>query len=145
MALPLADKIERLVDFAHKYGDPAMTTDQIAAALTTKLGRAVEPAQIAALRDGSTTVIADSDLARQLCRLCHCLDDSYLMPVGDEDIDTDLRLRLWILARDRGVEHLAARAPWGTMTREMLEELIADLEMRPVSGVSLRAVGIDGK
>ncbi|WP_331761188.1 hypothetical protein OG225_42770 (plasmid) [Nocardia sp. NBC_01377] len=137
MALPLAEKIERLIAFAHRYGEPALSSEQIAAALTPRVARVVTVDQITALRDGSMTEIAD-DLARELCQLCHCLDDSYLTPIGDEDIDIDQRLRLWTLARDRGLEHLAARAP-GTMSRPMLEELIADIELRPVSGVTLQA------
>lgn len=126
MPLPLADKIERMISFAHRWDAPALNDEQIAAELTCKLGRTVEPADVAGLRTGSTVAIAP-DLAAALCALCGVTDVGYLLPEGDEDIDIDLRLQLWTLARDRGVQHVAARA----MTRDKLRELIADLRALP--------------
>ncbi|WP_141717291.1 hypothetical protein [Nocardia altamirensis] len=130
MPLPLPAKIDRLVEYSHRYGEPAMTNPQIADALTERLGRTVTSAFIAALRDGSTSDIP-KDLAAELCALCRCPDPAYLTPARDEDVDIDQRLRLWTLARDRGLKHLAARAP-GAMTREMMEELIADIGALPL-------------
>lgn len=130
MPLPLPAKIDRLLEYSHRYGEPAMTTAQIADALTERLGRTVTPTFIASLRDGSNTTIP-ADLAAELCALCRCPDPAYLTPVLDEDVDIDQRLRLWTLARDRGLKHLAARAP-GAMTHEMMEELIADIAALPL-------------
>ncbi len=129
MPVPLPVKIDRLIEYSHRYGEPAMTSAQIGAALTERLGRTVTPAFIESLRDGSTTEIP-ADLAAELCALCRCPDPAYLTPVCDEDVDIDQRLRLWTLARDRGLKHLAARAP-GAMTHAMLEELIADITALP--------------
>lgn len=126
MSLPLADKIERMVEFAHRWDEPTLSNEQIAAELTVRLGRPVEGADIAGLRNGSVAAIA-RDMAVELCALCGVTDVGYLLPVGDEDIDLDLRLQLWTLARDRGVQHVAARA----MTRDKLRELIADLRALP--------------
>ncbi len=125
--MPLAEKIERMIAFAHRWDEPALDDTQIAAELTRRLGRPVEPADIAGLRDGSVTLIP-RDVAAELCALCGVTDKGYLLPEGDEDVDIDLRLQLWTLARDRGVQHVAARA----MTRDKLRELIADLRALPV-------------
>ncbi|WP_331765139.1 hypothetical protein [Nocardia sp. NBC_01388] len=126
MTLSLAEKIDRMIGFAHRWDEPAMSNEQIAAALAEALGRAVQPADIADLRSGSVLVIS-RELAAALCALCGVTDVGYLLPVGDQDVDIDLRLQLWTLARDRGVQHVAARA----MTRDKLRELIADLRALP--------------
>lgn len=126
MSVPLSDKIEHLIAFAHRWDEPALSNEQIAAELTTQLGRTIEPPYIASLRAG-TTVLIPRDIAEALCTLCGITDMTYLVPHGDEDIDTDLRVQLWTLARDRGVQHVAARA----ITREKLREMIADLKALP--------------
>lgn len=126
MALSLASKIDRMIEFAHRWDEPAMNDEQIAAALTEALGRNVDPDEIADLRSGSVLMIG-RELATALCALCGVTDVAYLLPVGDEDVDLDLRLQLWTLARDRGVQHVAARG----VTRDKLRELIADLRALP--------------
>ncbi|MFE1596571.1 hypothetical protein [Nocardia sp. NPDC058705] len=115
-----------MIEFAHRWDEPALSEDQIAAELTNKLGRPVEPSFVKSLRSGATTEI-DRDVAAALCAICGVTDVAYLLPIGDEDVDIDLRLQLWTLARDRGVQHVAARA----LTREKLRELIADLRALP--------------
>ncbi|MEV6364893.1 hypothetical protein [Nocardia asteroides] len=126
MALSLAGKIDRMIAYSHRWDEPAMNNEQIAAALTEALGRTVDPAEIAALRTGSVLEVT-REVADALCALCGVTDVAYLLPVGDEDVDIDLRLQLWTLARDRGVQHVAARA----LTRDKLRELIADLRALP--------------
>ncbi|MFF5037876.1 hypothetical protein [Nocardia salmonicida] len=126
MSLPLAEKLERMIEYNHRWGEPALTNDQIAAGLTERLGRTVEPAYIESLRSGAVLVIP-RDIAEALCALCGVTDVGILLPNGDEDVDLDLRVQLWTLVRDRGVQHVAARA----MTRDKLRELIADLQALP--------------
>ncbi|RJO77610.1 hypothetical protein D5S18_07675 [Nocardia panacis] len=116
-----------MVAYSHAWDEPAMTNEQIAAALTEALERTVDPAEIAALRSGSVLEIT-REVAGALCTLCGVTDVAYLLPVDDEDVDIDLRLKMWTLARDRGVQHLAARA----LTRDKLRELIADLRALPL-------------
>lgn len=126
MALSLADKIDRMIAYSHRWGEPAMSNEQVAAALTEALGRTVAADEIEALRTGSVLKVT-REFAEALCALCGVTDVAYLLPVGDEDVDIDLRLQLWTLARDRGVQHVAARA----LTRDKLRELIADLRALP--------------
>ncbi|WP_216897354.1 hypothetical protein [Nocardia alni] len=126
MPLPLAEKIGRMIEFAHRWGEPALVDEEIATELTTQLRRTITPAEISALRDGSTIEIP-RDLATALCALCGVTDVGYLLANGDEDVDIDLRLQLWTLARDRGIRHVAARA----MTRDKMRELISDLRALP--------------
>jgi len=126
MSLPLAEKIDHMIAFAHRWEEPALNDTQIAAELTTQLGRVITAADITGLRAGSTREIP-GDVAAALCALCGVTDVGYLLPDGDEDIDLDLRIQMWTLARDRGVQHVAARA----MTRDKMRELIADLRALP--------------
>ncbi|WP_162958373.1 hypothetical protein [Nocardia yunnanensis] len=116
-----------MIAYSHRWDEPAIDNLKIAAALTEALGRTVDPGEIAALRTGSVVEIT-REVAEELCALCGVTDVAYLLPVGDEDVDIDLRLQLWTLARDRGVQHVAARA----LTRDKLRELIADLRALPV-------------
>ncbi|WP_196812210.1 hypothetical protein [Nocardia sp. CNY236] len=115
-----------MIEYAHRWNEPALSNEQIATELTKQLGRTIEPAYIENLRNG-TTVVIPRDIAETLCALCGVTDVAYLLPHGDEDVDLDLRVQLWTLARDRGVQHVAARA----ITRDKLGELIADLQALP--------------
>lgn len=126
MSLPLAVKIEHMIEYNHPWGAPPLTNEQIAAELTKKVGHDIEPGYIASLRDGSTDTLP-RDVAEALCTLCGVTDVGLLLPRGDEDVDLDMQVQIWTLARDRGVQHLAARA----ITREKMRELIADLRALP--------------
>lgn len=126
MSMPLANKIERMIAYSHRWGEPAKNNEQIAAELTSRLGRTVEPSYVVDLRTGTITDIP-RDIATELCTMFGVEDLGYLLPTGDEDIDRDMQLRLWTLVRDRGVQHVAARA----LTRDKLRELIADIEALP--------------
>ncbi|WP_280462222.1 hypothetical protein [Nocardia carnea] len=126
MSVPLSVKLEHMIEYNHRWGEPPLSNAQLAAQLSDQLGRTIEPGYIASLRDG-TTVVVPRDVGEALCRICGVTDMDYLVSDRDADIDTDLRVQIWTLVRDRGVQHVAARS----LTRDKLRELIADLKALP--------------
>ncbi|BCK59406.1 hypothetical protein NWFMUON74_71780 (plasmid) [Nocardia wallacei] len=126
MSLPLAEKLERMIEYYHHWGKPALTNEQIAEKLSERLGQVIEPAYIAGLRSGAEIAIP-RDVAEALCAVLGVTDVRLLLPTGDEDVDLDLQVQMWTLVRDRGVQHVAARA----ITRDKLRELISDLRALP--------------
>ena len=118
-----AQKLSRLLEFYHHRDEPELTLQALATVVGQKAKELVpvellEDVQSGALKSFPATV-ADA--------ICDTIgvDRDYLRVSGGRDIDIDQRLRLWILIRDRGLNHFAARS--ANLTRADFEELIAQV------------------
>jgi hypothetical protein len=125
----LAAKLDRLFAFYHARTEPELTHQDVAIILGQRTGRVLDPDLLTEVRAGRVTEL-DRDVADALCALFG-VDSVYLRESGSRDIDIDQRLCLWTLARDRGLNHLAARSV--QLTRERLQELIDEIAAAPRS------------
>lgn len=110
---PLHERLNRLVSFAHPRTQPPLTNRQIADKASCVLDSPVDEALIAALRNGSVTVMGD-DLRAALGQVFGLQDLGYLAaPRSDVENEQILlmhdRLALITEARDLGVQHIATR------------------------------------
>lgn len=110
---PLHERLNRLVSFAHPRNQPSLTDREIADQASTILDAPVDEALIAALRNGSVTVLTD-DLRQALGQVFGLQDLGYLaVPRSVAENNQILlmhdRLALIAEARDLGVQHIATR------------------------------------
>lgn len=110
---PLHERLNRLVSFAHPRNQPSLTNREIADKASTILEAPVDEALIAALRNGSVTVLTD-DLRQALGQVFGLQDLGYLaVPRSVAESNQILlmhdRLALIAEARDLGVQHIATR------------------------------------
>lgn len=109
----LHERLNRLVSFAHPRSQPPLTNRQIADKASCVLDAPVDEALIAALRNGTVTVLGD-DLRAALGEVFGLKDLGYLKtPLTAAENDRILlmhdRLALIAEARDLGVQHIATR------------------------------------
>lgn len=123
LAPTTAQKLDRLLDFYHHRDEPALTLQ----ALATVVGQQVKEIVPLELLEGVQSGEIETVPVRVADAICDTIgvDREYLRLSGGVDIDIDQRLRLWILIRDRGLNHFAARS--ADLTRADFEELIAQV------------------
>ncbi|ASR05601.1 hypothetical protein [Gordonia rubripertincta] len=110
---PLHERLNRLVSFAHPRNQPSLTNREIADKASTILEAPVDEALIAALRNGSVTVLTD-DLRQALGQVFGLQDLRYLAAPRSVAENNQIllmhdRLALIAEARDLGVQHIATR------------------------------------
>ena len=110
---PLHERLNRLVSFAHPRNQPPLTNREIADRASTILDAPVDEALIAALRNGSVTVLTD-DLRQALGQVFGLQDLGNLTAPRSVAENNQIllmhdRLALIAEARDLGVQHIAPR------------------------------------
>ena len=127
LPLPQSEKINRLIAFYHGRAEAELSNVALATILGQRLQFEVDPNEIEKARTSGPAL--PDEIARELCEFMG-IDPTYLCPsAAGEDRRIDKVLRLWTLARDRGLEHLAVRA--GYRDVEVIDRLIAELEATP--------------
>lgn len=123
LAPTTAQKLARLLDFYHHRDEPALTLQALATVVGQKVKEIVPLKLLEGVQSGEIEKLP-VPVADAICDTIG-VDREYLRLSGDIDIDIDQRLRLWILIRDRGLNHFAARS--ADLTRADFEELIAQV------------------
>lgn len=115
MERDLSQRLNRLFDFKHRYSEPVLTNDEVASALMP-LGVEITGEALEKARYPGTPIDAlDSEMRDALCEFFR-VSSVYLRDGTDdprlaaEIQGIDERLEMWSIARDLGLEHLAARA-----------------------------------
>ncbi|MCC3317996.1 MULTISPECIES: hypothetical protein [Nocardia] len=134
--LTLQTKINRMFELRHNVDQPERSNEDVAAALSHRLGKTVDPQTIAAARSGQSQVIA-RDIAEALCAEFD-IEPSYLLGDDESEITrAHLLMQLWILIRDKGEvlqrEALHAGAErWRHLDTDTIRDMISSYEAAPV-------------
>lgn len=105
--LTLEARLNRLFTFGHARDQPEISTEDLARAVSQRLGRAVDLVVIAEARAGQRAELP-IDISSAICTEFG-VKPIYLADADDPEIEQiHLLMRLWSLARDLGL-HLAAR------------------------------------
>ena len=123
LAPTTAQKLARLLDFYHHRDEPALTLQALATVVGQKVKEIVPLELLEGVQSGEIENLP-VPVADAICDTIG-VDREYLRLSGDIYIDIYQRLRLWILIRDRGLNHFAARS--ADLTRADFEELIAQV------------------
>ncbi|MBO0878816.1 MAG: hypothetical protein J2P17_00165 [Mycobacterium sp.] len=99
--LTLEIKINRMFELGHSHDQPERSTNDVAEALSRRIGTRVDPQIITAARSGQSQSI-DPRIAEALCDEFD-IETYYLLEDESERVThRDLLMQLWILIRDRG-------------------------------------------
>ncbi|WP_146099110.1 hypothetical protein [Nocardia nova] len=135
--MALAEKLNRLFALGHERDQPERTTDDVARALSQRIGRVVDPSIIEGARAGLTHELP-VEVAEALCVEFGVYDSSYLLAENSPEIEViDLRLQIWILIRDLGLQHFATRGH--QLDADSLRQIIALLQEYDPSRASARS------
>lgn len=115
-------RVTQLFATFHGRGEPQQTDEHVAQAVSARLGRAVDPAQVAALRSNGDADHIDPQLLMALAEHFQ-VPAAYLIGEDGAVTTIDRELRLLAAARDAGVRRLELRG-----TAISAEELIARLQ-----------------
>jgi len=130
--LTLASKLDRLFAFYHARTEPELGHHDVAIILGQRIGRVIDPQILTDARAGRRDSL-DPEICDALCALFG-VEPSYLRESGGRDVDIDLRLCLWTLARDRGLHHIAARC--AAISRDQMQKLIDEIAAEPACALS---------
>ena len=108
--LTLKTKLDRLFEWGHEVGDLERTNDNVTRAISQRLGTVVSSTLIADARSGARTELP-ADVAAALCTEFG-INSAYLDSGSTEEevLLLDLRIQLFTLIRDRGLQHLLFRS-----------------------------------
>lgn len=132
LAPTLAQKLARLREFYHHREEPELSLQAVATVVGQKVNKIVPVEMLEEVESGELTSLP-LEISDAICDTFGVSRD-YLRLSGEADIDHDQRLRLWILIRDRGLDHFSARS--ARLTREDFEELIAQVATMQVATIS---------
>ncbi|MBF6063467.1 hypothetical protein IU500_18450 [Nocardia terpenica] len=106
--LSLETKLNRLFELRHLRDQPERSTDEVARAISQRVGRAVSPQILVDARAGRSACLA-GDISDAVCAEFG-VDSFYLRAEDSPEITRlDLVIQVLILIRDRGLHHLAGR------------------------------------
>ncbi|MFI6368315.1 hypothetical protein ACIBG0_36935 [Nocardia sp. NPDC050630] len=125
MMLTLEIKLNRLFQLRHDYGQPERTTDDVARAVSRRIGTAVRGAMLSEARSGQLTNLP-VEIAEGLSAEFG-VDPIYLTnDEGPEVKQIDLFIQIFILLRDRGL-HIAGRG-FSSYDLDTLEQILEVLK-----------------
>ncbi|MDH6283953.1 hypothetical protein [Prescottella agglutinans] len=119
-------RVNRLFAFGHSFGEPEQSSGDVAAELSRRLGREVDPAVIDSLRTDSTPTGTATDSA-VLAELASHFGAPAAYLTGTKNVHkVDQQLRLVIAARDAQANGVCFRA--GGSNDAAVELMISELE-----------------
>ncbi|WP_433678830.1 hypothetical protein [Nocardia sp. CA-119907] len=124
--LTLEIKLNRLFALGHERGQDERTTDDVARAVSVRLGWVLDPSILVEARAGQRLTLP-AEVADAICDEFGVEEHLYLRE-DDSAVVTriDYFIQLWILVRDRDLRHLAARG--NNLDLETVKEIIHLLE-----------------
>lgn len=137
--LTLEIKLNRLFQLKHDFGQPERSTDDVARAVSQRIGKAVRSATLTQARSGKLTKLP-VEIAEGLCAEFG-VDPIYLTnDDGPEVKHIDLSIQIFTLLRDRG-GHFAGRgtSPFDLDTLEQILELLNEPHTKATTSVSYPA------
>lgn len=132
MELSHAHRLNRIFAYYHNRREPELSEQAFATIIGHKLVRegvydehdVLDPQLLVDVREGRREL--PLDIADAVCEQIGLTTHDYFRGTATEVYERDQQLRLWTIARDLGLDHLAARAIMPNQIEALIEELQAD-------------------
>jgi hypothetical protein len=121
--LALSYRISRLFEVSRRRDEPIPTDSEVAAGVSTLLGKPVIPQTIAALRSGATDK-ADPTMLSAIARH-FAADENYLVGTIDDQLLIDRNLDLYLVLRDEDMAMLGLRSRTDGLSTDTVADLCA--------------------